>query len=41
MVPVTKLQRELTQRLKEVSETGEPVYVLRNNEIKEKGDVVD
>jgi len=33
MVPVTKLQRELTQRLKEVSETGEPVYVLRNNEM--------
>ena len=30
MIPVTKLQRELTQKLKEVSETGEPVYVLRN-----------
>jgi len=33
MIPVTKLQRELTQKLKEVSETGEPVYVLRNNEM--------
>ena len=33
MIPVTRLQRELTQRLKEVSETGEPVYVLRNNEM--------
>ena len=33
MIPVTKLQRELTQRLKEVSETGEPVFVLRNNEM--------
>jgi len=33
MIPVTKLQRELTQRLREVSETGEPLYVLRNNEM--------
>jgi prevent-host-death family protein len=33
LIPVTRLQRELTQRLKEVSETGEPVYVLRNNEM--------
>ena len=33
LIPVTKLQRELTQRLKEVSETGEPVFVMRNNEM--------
>ncbi len=33
MIPITRLQRELTQRLKEVSETGEPVYVLRNNKM--------
>ena len=33
LMPVTKLQRELTQKLKEVSETGEPVFVLRNNEM--------
>jgi prevent-host-death family protein len=33
MIPVTKLQRELTQKLKEVSEKGGPVYVLRNNEM--------
>ncbi len=33
LIPVTKLQRELTQKLKEVSETGEPVYVLRNNQM--------
>ena len=33
MIPVTRLQRELTQKLKEVSETGEPIYVLRNNEM--------
>lgn len=33
MIPVTKLQKELTQKLREVSETGEPLYVLRNNEM--------
>jgi prevent-host-death family protein len=33
MIPVTKLQRELTQKLREVSETGEPLYILRNNEM--------
>ena len=33
LISVTKLQRELTQKLKEVSETGEPVFVLRNNEM--------
>lgn len=31
MIPVTKLQKELTQKLREVSETGEPLFVLRNN----------
>lgn len=33
MIPATKLQKELTQKLREVSETGEPLYVLRNNEM--------
>ena len=33
MIPVTKLQRELTQKLREVQETGEPLFVLRNNEM--------
>lgn len=33
LITVTRLQRELTQKLKEVSETREPVYVLRNNEM--------
>ena len=33
MIPVTKLQRELTKRLKEVSSSREPIYVLRNNEM--------
>lgn len=31
MIPVAKLQKELTQRLREVSDTGEPLFVLRNN----------
>lgn len=33
MIPVTKLQKELTQKLREVAETGETLYVLRNNEM--------
>ena len=33
MVSVTKLQRELTQKLKEVSETGDPLFILRNNSL--------
>lgn len=33
MIPVTKLQKELTRRLRELSETEEPLYVLRNNEM--------
>ena len=33
MIPVTKLQRELTQRLRKVHETGEPLFILRNNEM--------
>jgi archaeosine-15-forming tRNA-guanine transglycosylase len=32
MIPVTRLQRELTQKLREVHETGEPLFVLRNND---------
>lgn len=33
MVSVGKLQKELTQKLRDVSETGEPLYVFRNNEM--------
>lgn len=33
MIPVGRLQKELTRKLREVSETGEPLYVLRNNEM--------
>jgi prevent-host-death family protein len=33
MIPVTRLQRNLTRRLREVHETGEPLFILRNNEM--------
>ncbi|MBI4710648.1 MAG: type II toxin-antitoxin system Phd/YefM family antitoxin [Nitrospirae bacterium] len=33
MIPVTKLQKELTQKLREVSASQEPLYVLRNNTV--------
>jgi PHD/YefM family antitoxin component YafN of YafNO toxin-antitoxin module len=33
MISVTQLQRELTQRLRDVSDTKEPLFVLRNNEV--------
>jgi PHD/YefM family antitoxin component YafN of YafNO toxin-antitoxin module len=33
MISVTKLQRELTQKMHDISETKEPLYVLRNNEV--------
>ena len=31
MIPVTKLQKELTKKVREVSETGEALYILKNN----------
>ena len=31
ILPITRLQRELTQTVRELSETGEPVYILKNN----------
>ena len=33
MISITRLQRELTQKMRDVSETKEPLYVLRNNEV--------
>jgi prevent-host-death family protein len=33
MISVTRLQRELTQKLRDVSDTKEPLFVLRNNEV--------
>jgi PHD/YefM family antitoxin component YafN of YafNO toxin-antitoxin module len=31
MIPVTKLQKELTKRVRQVSESGEALYIMKNN----------
>lgn len=31
IMPITRLQKELTRTVRELSETGEPVYILKNN----------
>ena len=31
IIPITRLQKELTQRIRELSNSGEAVYVLKNN----------
>ncbi len=31
IVPITRLQKELTQQIRELSSTGEPLFVLKNN----------
>lgn len=31
IVPITRLQKELTQTVRELSESGEPVYIMKNN----------
>ena len=31
IIPITRLQKELTQTVRDLSETGEPVYILKNN----------
>ena len=33
MIPVTKLQKELTKRIRDISEDGSPLYILKNNEM--------
>jgi PHD/YefM family antitoxin component YafN of YafNO toxin-antitoxin module len=33
MISVTRLQRELTQKVRDVSETKESLFVMRNNEL--------
>ncbi|MDP2854866.1 MAG: hypothetical protein Q8O28_11560 [Smithellaceae bacterium] len=33
MIPVTKLQKELTRRIRDISEGGSPLYILKNNEM--------
>ncbi len=31
IIPITRLQKELTQTVRELSESGEPVFILKNN----------
>ena len=31
MVPITRLQKELTQTVRNLSDSGEEVYILKNN----------
>jgi PHD/YefM family antitoxin component YafN of YafNO toxin-antitoxin module len=31
IIPITRLQKELTQTVRELSETGEAVFILKNN----------
>lgn len=31
VMPITRLQKELTQTVRKLSETGKPVYILKNN----------
>ena len=31
MMPITKLQKELTQTVRELSDSGKAVYILKNN----------
>lgn len=31
IIPITRLQKELTQTVRELTDTGEPVYILKNN----------
>jgi PHD/YefM family antitoxin component YafN of YafNO toxin-antitoxin module len=33
MIPVTKLQKELTKRVRDISEGGSPLFILKNNEV--------
>ena len=33
MIPITKLQKELTKRIRGLSDDGSPLYVLKNNEM--------
>lgn len=33
MIPITKLQKELPKRIREIAEGGSPLYVLKNNEM--------
>lgn len=32
-IPITKLQKELTKRLRDLADEGSPLYILKNNEM--------
>jgi len=34
MVPITRLQKELAQTVRELSDSGKAVYILKNNNMK-------
>jgi PHD/YefM family antitoxin component YafN of YafNO toxin-antitoxin module len=31
MVPITRLQKELAQTVRDLSDSGKPIYILKNN----------
>ena len=33
MIPITTLQKELTKRVRDLSDDGRPLYILKNNEM--------
>jgi PHD/YefM family antitoxin component YafN of YafNO toxin-antitoxin module len=33
MIPITKLQKELTKRVRDLSDDNSPLYILKNNEM--------
>jgi PHD/YefM family antitoxin component YafN of YafNO toxin-antitoxin module len=33
MIPITKLQKELTKWIRDLSAAGRPLYILKNNEM--------
>jgi PHD/YefM family antitoxin component YafN of YafNO toxin-antitoxin module len=33
MIPITTLQKELTKRVRDLSDDGRPIFILKNNEM--------
>jgi PHD/YefM family antitoxin component YafN of YafNO toxin-antitoxin module len=33
IMPITRFQKELTQKVRELSQNGEPLYILKNNKM--------
>jgi len=31
MIPITRLQKQLTQTIRDISDSGKPIYILKNN----------